>query len=281
MFERYTVNARRVIFFGRYEASQWGSRYIETEHLLLGLLREDKALADRLLQSPDGLESIRKQIEAHTTVREKVSTSVDLPLTHECKRALAYAAEEAKRLNHQHIGTGHMLLGILREEKSLAAEILYERGFRLATVREEVARSSAEISTGLNILELAHEYLKAIEHGATGETLARFFDPEVTQTEFPNLLTPHGAQRDLTALLHSAEKGQQVMASQSYTILHEFVAGNHVILEVLWEGTLAIPFRSGPPGQTLRARFAVFLEFRNGKIFRQRNYDCFDPFPGE
>ena len=98
MFERYTEKARRVIFFARYEASQFGSPYIETEHLLLGLLREDKALANRFLRSQANIESIRKQIEAQTTVREKVSTSVDLPLSTECKRVLAYAAEEAERL---------------------------------------------------------------------------------------------------------------------------------------------------------------------------------------
>ena len=142
MFERYTEKARRVIFFARYEASQFGSPYIETEHLLLGLLREDKALANRFLRSQAAIESIRKQIEAHTTVREKVSTSVDLPLSHECKRVLAYGAEEAERLNHKHIGTEHLLLGLLREEKCFAAEILHERGLRLSQVREEIARSS-------------------------------------------------------------------------------------------------------------------------------------------
>src|SRR6202453_4942606 len=144
MFERYTEKARRVIFFARYEASQFGSPYIETEHLLLGLLREDKALANRFLRSHAAIESIRKQIEAHTTIREKVSTSVDLPLSHECKRVLAYGAEEAERLNHKHIGTEHLLLGLLREEKCFAAEILHERGLRLSTIREELQRSQSE-----------------------------------------------------------------------------------------------------------------------------------------
>ena len=79
MFERYTEKARRVIFFARYEASQFGSPYIETEHLLLGLLRETSA--DKPLSALHAsVESIRKQIEGHTTIREKVSTSVDLPL---------------------------------------------------------------------------------------------------------------------------------------------------------------------------------------------------------
>src|SRR6201982_3034320 len=144
MFERYTEKARRVIFFARYEASQFGSPYIETEHLLLGLLREDKALANRFLRSPAAGESIRKQIEGSTTMREKVSPSVDLPLSHECKRVLAYGAEEAERLNHKHIGTEHLLLGLLREEKGFAAEILHERGLRLSTIREELARSQSE-----------------------------------------------------------------------------------------------------------------------------------------
>src|SRR2546422_6116763 len=98
MFERYTEKARRVIFFARYEASQFGSPYIETEHLLLGLLREDKTLTNRFLRSHASIESIRKQVEGRTPSREKVSTSVDLPLSQECKRVLAYAAEEAERL---------------------------------------------------------------------------------------------------------------------------------------------------------------------------------------
>src|SRR5512138_2279452 len=144
MFERYTEKARRVIFFARYEASQFGSPYIETEHLLLGLLREDKALTNRFLRQHSSVESIRKQIEGHTTIREKVSTSVDLPLSNECKRVLAYAAEEAERLSHKHIGTEHLLLGLLREEKCFAAEILHERGLRLSTIREELARTTQE-----------------------------------------------------------------------------------------------------------------------------------------
>jgi len=144
MFERYTEKARRVIFFARYEASQFGSPYIETEHLLLGLLREDKALTNRFLRQHSSVESIRKQIEGHTTIREKVSTSVDLPLSNECKRVLAYAAEEAERLGHKHIGTEHLLLGLLREEKCFAAEILHERNLRLANVRDELARTTQE-----------------------------------------------------------------------------------------------------------------------------------------
>jgi len=141
MFEKYTEKARRVIFFARYEASQFGQPHIETEHLLLGLLREDKALTNRFLRSNySSVEAIRRQIEGHTTIRESISTSVDLPISNECKRVLAYAAEEAERLGHKYVGTEHLLLGLLREEKCFAAEILKERGVRLLMIREELAK---------------------------------------------------------------------------------------------------------------------------------------------
>jgi ATP-dependent Clp protease ATP-binding subunit ClpC len=118
MFERYTERARRVIFFTRYEASHFGSTIIETEHFLLGLIREDWNLTHRFLRNHSSIESIRKEIEGRTTIREKVSTAIDLPMSNECKRILAYAAEEAERLNHRHIGAEDMLLGILREESA-------------------------------------------------------------------------------------------------------------------------------------------------------------------
>src|SRR6202522_2111055 len=176
MFERYTEKARRVIFFARYEASQFGSPYIETEHLLLGLLREDKALTNRFLRSHASVESIRKQIEGHTTIREKVSTSVDLPLSNECKRVLAYAAEEAERLSHKHIGTEHLLLGLLREEKCFAAEILHERGLRLSTIREELARTSQEKA--------------APQRGQRESSLLSEFSRDLTQSAMDNQLDP-------------------------------------------------------------------------------------------
>src|SRR5438445_11158361 len=89
MFERYTEKARRTIFFGRYEASQFESPYIESEHLLLALLREHKSLANTFLRSHEAVESIRRQVEHQTAIREKVSTSLNLPLSNHCKHLLA------------------------------------------------------------------------------------------------------------------------------------------------------------------------------------------------
>ncbi len=141
MFERYTEKARRVIFFARYEASQFGARAIESEHILLGLLREDKQLTQKFFRTPHStVESIRKEIEGRTPLRDKVSASVDLPLSPSAKRVLSYAADESERLQHRHIGTEHLLLGILREEKSPACEILYERGLRLSQIRDDLTR---------------------------------------------------------------------------------------------------------------------------------------------
>jgi ATP-dependent Clp protease ATP-binding subunit ClpC len=103
MFERYTEKARRAIFFARYEASQYGSPCIETEHLLLGLMREDRALAKAFLRTP--IESIREEIESHITIRERFPPSVEVPFSLECRRVLNYATEEGQRLGDKHVGT--------------------------------------------------------------------------------------------------------------------------------------------------------------------------------
>ena len=189
MFERYTEKARRVMSFARYAASQSGSPYIETEHLLLGLLCEDKALlTSRFLRSDASVEFIRKQIEGHTAIREKVSTSVDLPLSNECKRVLAYAAEEAERLSHKHVGTEHLLLGLLREEKCFAAEILHERGLRLPTIREELARTSPE---------------KAQPQRRRESSLLSEFSRDLTQAAMDTQLDPLvGRESELERVIH-------------------------------------------------------------------------------
>ena len=189
MFERYTEKARRVIFFARYEASQFGSPYIETEHMLLGLLREDKALTSRMLRSQASVEAIRRQIEGHTTIQERVSTSVDLPLSNESKRVLAYAAEEAERLSHKHIGTEHLLLGMLREERCFAAEILNERGIRLSAMREELAHAQGE---------------PASYASDRASTMLEQFCSDLTRAALENELDPLiGREDELQAVLHA------------------------------------------------------------------------------
>jgi ketosteroid isomerase-like protein len=140
------------------------------------------------------------------------------------------------------------------------------------------AEAEAEGVMATEVTELARRYFAALEDGATGEALAAFYAPEAVQEEFPNRFTPQGTRRDLAAILDAAERGQKVMASQRYEILHTVADGNRVAVEFRWSGTLAVPVASLPAGAEMRGRFACFLEFRAGRIVAQRNYDCFEPW---
>jgi ATP-dependent Clp protease ATP-binding subunit ClpC len=139
MFDRYSEKARRVLFFARYEASQFGTDQIESEHVLLGLLREDRFLFRGLMPSGWTIESIRRKIEFGAPVRKMVSTSVDMPISSDVKRIFTYATEEADSLGDSHVETKHLLLGILREKDCVAAKLLDEDGVRLPAAREIIA----------------------------------------------------------------------------------------------------------------------------------------------
>jgi len=141
MFERYTENARRVIVSAKHKASHVGSPEIDTEHLLLGLLSTDQELARRFLGSPWAADSVWRKIEQSGKIGEPIKGPHDLPLSGIGKRALSYAAAEADQFSSKHIGTEHLLLGLLREETCFAAEFLQEHGVRLESVREELKRA--------------------------------------------------------------------------------------------------------------------------------------------
>ena len=146
MFERFTEKARRVVFFARYEASNYGTPYIETEHLVLGLLREDHALVARFLGRTEVGSEIRTEIESRIERGEPIATSVEVPLSTDSKKVLNLAGEEADRLGHRHIGTEHMLLGLLGVEGSFAAQILHARGLRLAEIRGQLLKEADSAS---------------------------------------------------------------------------------------------------------------------------------------
>ena len=138
MFERYTEKARRTIFFARYEASVAGSPYIETEHLLLGLLRENAALSTRVFRAQTTPDALRNEIARYSPPRPAIGTSVDIPLSNESKNVLAYAAEGAEQLDHRHIGTEHLLIGLLRAKDSLAAKLLAQYGVNEKDIRANI-----------------------------------------------------------------------------------------------------------------------------------------------
>ena len=144
MFERYTTKARRVIFMARYEVSKLGASAIETEHLLLGILREEKSILSRFFPGHASIDLIRKQIEGRVEIHEKIPTSLEVPLSAESKNVLWYSGEEADSLSHRDIKPEHLLLGLLREEGSLGAKILRENGVEYAAVRRELEGEAKE-----------------------------------------------------------------------------------------------------------------------------------------
>lgn len=133
-------------------------------------------------------------------------------------------------------------------------------------------------SEGSDNLAVARRYFRGIEQSIAEDALAEFFTSDVVQEEYPNRLVPQGARRDLAAILEGSRQGRKVMSAQSFEVLHAVAHGDDVALEVLWTGTLAIDFGTIPAGGQMRAHFALFLRFRDGKIARQANYDCFEPW---
>ena len=138
MFEKYNEKARRALFFARYEASKLGSKVIESEHILLGILREGedvtREIFTRFNVKPD---DVRREIEGDRVFVERVSSSQELPLSEESKKILAYASHEAESMMHPYVGTEHLLIGILRVDPCVASRLLAGHGFNLYGVREE------------------------------------------------------------------------------------------------------------------------------------------------
>ncbi|MFI6603571.1 nuclear transport factor 2 family protein [Nonomuraea sp. NPDC050536] len=116
----------------------------------------------------------------------------------------------------------------------------------------------------------AVRYHHAVAEGALGAELARFFEEDVIHEEFPNLIVPAGVRRDLAEMLQAAERGAALLAYQEFEVTNVLAAGDQVALELLWTGRTK-------DGRVLRANIATFLEFRNGRICAQRNYDCYQP----
>jgi ketosteroid isomerase-like protein len=124
----------------------------------------------------------------------------------------------------------------------------------------------------------AKAYLKAIEDDVPFEELSQFFADDIVQREYPNQLVKAGAVRSLADLRAAAERGRGVVEWQRYEVRNAIESGDWVALEVTWRAALKVPVGSLSAGGELQANFGVFLQFRDGRIVRQHNYDCFDPF---
>src|SRR5437016_5122285 len=138
MWQRFTERARRVVFFAQEEAARLGENYVGTEHLLLGLVRENDSVAARILDRLGvPLGRIRSDIERQVT-RGHGNLGQDMQLTPRAKRVIDLAYEEARQLNNNYIGTEHLLLGLIREGDGLAARVLVKLGADLERTRREV-----------------------------------------------------------------------------------------------------------------------------------------------
>src|SRR6478609_9651038 len=154
MYERFTDRARKVMQLANQEAQRFNHEYVGTEHVLLGLVKEGGGVAPNVLRNLDvDLRKIRVEVEKIVQYGPEMVTMGKLPQTPRAKKVIEYAIEEARNLNHNYVGTEHLLLGLLREQEGVAAQVLMNLGLKLEEVREEV----------LNLLG----------HGIEGETSER------------------------------------------------------------------------------------------------------------
>src|SRR5437773_2524489 len=139
MYERFTDRARKVMQLANQEAQRFNHEYIGTEHILLGLVKEGSGVAANVLKNLDvDLRKIRLEVEKLVQSGPEMVTMGKLPQTPRAKKVIEYSMEEARNLNHNYVGTEHILLGLLREQEGVAAQVLMNLGLKLEEVREEV-----------------------------------------------------------------------------------------------------------------------------------------------
>lgn len=122
------------------------------------------------------------------------------------------------------------------------------------------------------------QFLKMMESRTSSDELEKYYHPDSKQTEFPNAITKQCTTRTLEELKLASEKGAQILTKEQYEVKNLISQNDTVVLECIWTGTLAVPIGNIEAGGQMKAHFAQIFEFKEGKIFRQRNYDCFEPF---
>ena len=192
MFERLTDRARKVMALANQEAQRFNHEYIGTEHILLGLVKEGSGVGANVLKALEiDLRKVRLEVEKLVKSGPELVTMGKLPQTPRAKKVLEYAIEEARHLNHNYVGTEHLLLGLLREQDGVAAQVLMNLGVKLEEGREEV----------LNLLGAGIEPDEMEEVGEGGEE-APSASPRRGKSKTPAL---DSFGRDLTELAKSGE----------------------------------------------------------------------------
>src|SRR5258705_1714831 len=178
MYERFTDRARKVMQLANQEAQRFNHEYVGTEHVLLGLIKEGSGVAANVLRNLDvDLRKIRNEVEKIVQAGPEMVTMGKLPQTPRAKKVIEYAIEEARNLNHNYVGTEHLLLGLLREHDGVAAQVLMNLGLKLEEVREEVlnllgAGAESEENTGAGGSPAGGEGAAAGGGGGAGEARA-------------------------------------------------------------------------------------------------------------
>jgi ATP-dependent Clp protease ATP-binding subunit ClpC len=193
MYERFTDRARKVMQLANQEAQRFNHEYIGTEHILLGLVKEGSGVAANVLKNLDvDLRKIRLEVEKLVQSGPEMVTVGKLPQTPRAKKVIEYSMEEARNLNHNYVGTEHILLGLLREQEGVAAQVLMNLGLKLEDVREEV----------LNLLGHGLEGTEVGDRGGRGGEAESTGSSKSGKSKTPAL---DSFGRDLTEL---AQKGQ-------------------------------------------------------------------------
>jgi ATP-dependent Clp protease ATP-binding subunit ClpC len=141
MFERFTDRARKVMQLANQEAQRFSHQYIGTEHILLGLIKEGSGVAADVLKNL-GIDpaKVRREIELIVQPGPNMMTMGKLPQTPRAKKVVEYAIDEARKINHDYVGTEHLLLGLVREEEGVAGQVLMHLGLKLQVLRDEVIK---------------------------------------------------------------------------------------------------------------------------------------------
>src|SRR6476660_6176972 len=230
MYERFTDRARKVMQLANQEAQRFNHEYIGTEHILLGLVKEGTGVAANVLKNLDiDLRKIRLEVEKIVQAGPDMVTMGKLPQTPRAKKVIEYSIEEARNLNHNYVGTEHLLLGLLREQEGVAAQVLMNLGLKLEDVREEV----------LNLL--GHNMPESSEgpnEGGNGGTRER---PAKGKSKTPAL---DSFGRDLTELARQGKLdpviGREKEIERAIQILCRRTKNNPVLLGEAGVGKTAI-----------------------------------------
>ncbi len=240
MYERFTDRARKVMQLANQEAQRFNHEYIGTEHVLLGLIKEGSGVAANVLKNLDvDLRKIRLEVEKLVQSGPDMVTMGKLPQTPRAKKVIEYSMEEARNLNHNYVGTEHILLGLLREQEGVAAQVLMNLGLRLEEVREEV----------LNLLGHGIEGGEGERGGRGGASSGEGDDEESTGREARgkrNSRTPalDSFGRDLTELARKGDLdpviGREKEIERAVQILCRRTKNNPVLLGEAGVGKTAI-----------------------------------------